>query len=91
MRRKMNPVTSFLIGGGITLAAAAAWAASCGSGGPARKGTEQFPDAAAQRNQIIQELRGLNSQLAAIRRTLEAGNLRVRLVDPRKQPTAPGH
>lgn len=41
-----------------------------------------LPDAAAQRQAILQELRRLNTQVDQIRRLLDSGSLRVRVVGP---------
>ena len=66
-------------GAAVLLAAVllALWLQPNGAQGGATPRPMRFPDAAAQRNQVIAELKRLNSQLAELNKLLKSGDVVV--------------
>jgi hypothetical protein len=52
--------------------------------GPLAPAAAQVPDAGAQRNQMIDELRRLNGKIDSLTERLESGRLQVQVVESRK-------
>jgi hypothetical protein len=59
--------------------------------GPLSVAHAQIPDAGAQRNQEIEELKSLNAKMDKLIATLESGKLQVRLATPDEKKDAGGN
>ncbi len=66
-------------GAAVLLAAVllALWLQPTGAQGGAAPAPMRFPDAAAQRNQVVAELKRLNSQIAELNKLLTSGDVVV--------------